>query len=150
MTPQDLADPVTAPELPLAADDERLMRTHVENRDHDAAAQRVAATDLGYAINGPSARPQPKDSATARQTAKVELDPSAHLGVRVLDAARVAGDPGNEESGHARLQSEGASVLALFDSRLGRPKSIRPTTDARRLSRLTSRCPAANLADPRD
>jgi len=98
---QDLADAFAAPELLLAAHDERVTRTHVENCDYNVAVQWVAAADLSYAINAPPARPQPKDSAGARQTAKLELDPAAHLAVRFLDAARIADDAGDKESGHA-------------------------------------------------
>jgi hypothetical protein len=188
VAPKGLTDAFAAPELLLAADDERVTRTHVEYRDHDPPAQRVDAADLRNAINAPPARPQPKDSTGTRQTPELKLDPPAHLAVRVLDAARVTDDPGDKESGHAWLQSARASVLAqrlaerprmrpilelrhpfgrsrglpmhrvlqplhelleMRDPRLERPNLILSRIDARRLPRRLSRCPAANLTDPR-
>ena len=63
-----------------------------------------------------------------RQTAQFALDPSAHLAVRVLHAARVADHPRDEESGHARLQSAGASVLAQC---LAEGPRLRPSLELR-------------------
>jgi hypothetical protein len=88
------------------------MRSQVEDRDHGAAAERVAPADFGDAVNAPSACPQAQDPAAAWTTAQVEFNQSAHVAVRGLDHPGVTGDPGDEESGHARLQATLARVLA--------------------------------------
>lgn len=99
MAPQGLADSFAAPELLLAADDEWVTGTHVEN-DHDAAGEGVAARLRLCNQRAPGA---PTAGRFGERSAdpKLELDPAAHLAVRVLDAARVADDARDEECGHA-------------------------------------------------
>jgi hypothetical protein len=107
----------------LAADDERLMAAHVEDRDHRVAAQWVGLTYLGYAIHAPAARPKPEDSLSARQAAELELDVAAQFAVDVLDSAVAAVDAGDEERCHVRLQSACASIVA---QRLAERRRLNP------------------------
>lgn len=100
------------PAFLLATDDERTVWAHVEDGDDGAAEQRVAEADLGNTVNRPAAHPHREDSAAARRVTELEFDLSAHRGVRILDATRVAGNPGHEEGGHERLQPALASIVA--------------------------------------
>ena len=63
VAPENLTERIAAPELLLPPDDERLMRSHIEDRDHGAATQRVAPAHLGDAINGSPPRPEADDPA---------------------------------------------------------------------------------------
>jgi len=97
----------------LPPDDERLVRSHVEDRDHGAAAQRIAPAHLGDAIDGSPARPQAHDAASAWPTAHVDLDLPAHVAIRVLDDPRAPTDPGDEERRHTRLQEPAVAPVVI-------------------------------------
>src|SRR5437660_837928 len=87
------------------------MAPEVEDRRHRPAVQRVAAADLGHAIDRAPARPDAEDPARARYASGVELDPAAHRGIRVLDQAQISGHARNEEGGH-RPRSRASSLRA--------------------------------------
>jgi hypothetical protein len=61
--PENLGGSAAAAGLLLPPHDERLMGSHVEDRDHGAAAQRVAPAYLGDAINASPPRPDAEDPA---------------------------------------------------------------------------------------
>src|ERR1700679_319220 len=105
VVPEDLAHAGAGPVVGVAPDDERLVRAHVEDREHGAAPQRVRQPDLGDAVGSFTARPELRDPVDAGAAAELELDLPAHLAVGALDDAGGATDPRYVEGGHRRLRA---------------------------------------------
>ena len=88
--------------LTLVADDERLMRTHVEDRHHQLTADRVGLANRGDAVDAAAAGPQLDDPPLARGAAELAFELLAHRLVGVSRRAGLVGVTRNEECGQRR------------------------------------------------